>query len=161
MVPAKLEVVLNPSKLYNESSFSIAGYRPRFRDRHLMTHTTAMEAVSNPQTLAQTGLETIRLFGKVKNIDKLPSLNLAEEWPKALFAGESDRFELWAVNLGLFVAGHGSLSYRLREAERLESTIRRFMEDLNSSLVEGCSYTCLEGRYTNTSISSRVLCWRT
>ena len=44
------------------------------------------------------------------------------------------------MNLGLFVAGHGSLSYRLREAERLESTVRRFIEDLNSSLTEGSSH---------------------
>ena len=29
---------------------------------------------------------------------------------------------IWAVNLGLFVVGHGSLDYRVREAERLLSS---------------------------------------
>ncbi|KAL1874523.1 hypothetical protein Daus18300_003542 [Diaporthe australafricana] len=36
--------------------------------------------------------------------------------------------------MGLFVAGHGSLDYRVREAERLAQTIRRFMQDLINSL---------------------------
>lgn len=44
----------------------------------------------------------------------------------ALLASEAEKFELWAVNLGLFVAVHGSLDYHLREAGRLSETIRRF-----------------------------------
>jgi len=48
-----------------------------------------METTSKSQTLAQIGLETIRLFRKVKNIDKLPNDKLTGEWPKKLFAGES------------------------------------------------------------------------
>lgn len=96
-----------------------------------------MEAASKPLTLAETSLETITLLKRVKNIDKPAENSSAEEWPKELFAAEEDRFELWAVNLGLFVSGHGSLDYRLRDAERLESTIRRFITDLNNSLIEG------------------------
>lgn len=96
-----------------------------------------MEASLRTRTLADSGLETIRLFKKVKNIDTFPDDKATQDWPKGLFAAEADRFDLWAVNLGLFVSGHGSLDYRLREAEKLESTIHRFIEDLNSSLIEG------------------------
>ena len=97
-----------------------------------------LKAYTPVHTLAQTGIATVRLFKRVRRIDKFPDNKTAEQWPKSLFAAEADRFDLWAVNLGLFVSGHGSLDYRLREAERLESTIRRFIEDLNSSLNEGC-----------------------
>lgn len=95
-------------------------------------------AAHEKATLAETGLETMKLFKQVKAIDNL-ARNTKHEWPKALFAAEADRFELWAINLGLFVSGHGSLDYRIREAESLERTLRRFMSDLNDSLVEGWS----------------------
>lgn len=95
-----------------------------------------MEVISKT-TLAQTGLKSIKLFKEVKCINSFPDEKTANEWPKDLFGAEAERFELWAVNLGLFVSGHGSLDYRLREAEKLEATVRRFIEDLNSSLTEG------------------------
>ncbi len=41
------------------------------------------------------------------------------------------------MNLGLFVAGHGSLDYRVRDAEKLAQTIRRFMKELVDTLGEG------------------------
>jgi len=102
-----------------------------------------MGVASRPLTLAETGHETITLLKQVKNINKPVENSTTEEWPKGLFAAEADRFNLWAVNLGLFVSGHGSLDYRLREAERLESTVRRFIEDLNNSLIEGCESSSL------------------
>jgi hypothetical protein len=85
--------------------------------------------------LADLGFEVLSLFERVQDVngDK-PS----EDWPTAAsFATEAERFELWAVNLGLFVAGHGSLDYRVREADSLAQTIRRFMQELLNSLVEG------------------------
>ena len=50
---------------------------------------------------------------------------------------ESERFELWATNLGLFVAGHGSLDYRTRQAENIKGMLHRFLSALVSSLSEG------------------------
>lgn len=95
------------------------------------------ETASERKSLAATGLETLKLWKQVKAIDHPAGKTTSEEWLKALFAAEADRFELWAVNLGLFVSGHGSLDYRIREAESLERTLRRFMNDLNNSLIEG------------------------
>ncbi|KAH8812882.1 hypothetical protein F5884DRAFT_668366, partial [Xylogone sp. PMI_703] len=109
-----------------------------------------MEAPARLPTLAEMGLETIALLKQVKNIDKPAENMITEEWPRGLFAAEADRFDLWAVNLGLFVSGHGSLDYRLRDAERLESTIRKFIKDLNSSLNEVLEYCSGEyGELTN------------
>jgi hypothetical protein len=85
--------------------------------------------------LADLGFEVLCLFERVQNVN---GDNISEDWLMAAsFATEAERFELWAVNLGLFVAGHGSLDYRLREADRLAQTIRRFMQELMNSLAEG------------------------
>jgi len=87
-------------------------------------------------TLSEIGLQTIQLLKQVKTVKPPPGI-AGEEWPRALFAAEADRFELWAVNLGVFISGHGSLDYRVREAESFERSLRRFMTDLNESLDEG------------------------
>ncbi|KAH0536893.1 hypothetical protein FGG08_006264 [Glutinoglossum americanum] len=92
------------------------------------------------ETLASTGLETMKLFERVKAIDNLVGNARDEGWPKARFAAEADRFELWAVNLGLFVSGHGSLDYRVRQAESIGQTLQRFMSGLNNSLAEVLDY---------------------
>lgn len=85
-------------------------------------------------TLAELGFETLDLFQQVQVTDYPGS---AEDGSAESFADEAERFELWAVNLGLFVGGHGSLDYRVREADKLAQTIRRFMRELNESLAEG------------------------
>jgi hypothetical protein len=90
--------------------------------------------------LADLGLEVLSLFQRVQNMDNDKT---SEDWPVASFATEAERFELWAVNLGLFVVGHGSLDYRVREADRLAQTIRRFLQELTDSLTEGETFLVL------------------
>lgn len=85
-------------------------------------------------SLADLGFEALSLFQRVQTQH---SDKASQDWPAASFTAEAERFELWAVNLGLFVAGHGSLDYRVREADRLAQTIRRFLQELMDSLVEG------------------------
>ena len=50
----------------------------------------------------------------------------------AAFRAEMQRFQLWAINLGLYRQDHGSLDYRLRDNE----VVRSFTEDLFTSLVD-------------------------
>ncbi|KAG6356906.1 hypothetical protein INS49_014781 [Diaporthe citri] len=95
--------------------------------------------------LADLGSNAVDLFRKVEKALK-ESADTA--WPDDLLVAESERFELWAANMGLFVAGHGSLDYRVREAERLAQTLRRFMQDLINSLddvFQLCSGVSQEG----------------
>lgn len=87
--------------------------------------------MSSNVTLADLGSNTIDLFRKV---EKALKESADPAWPDDLLIVESERFELWAANMGLFIAGHGSLDYRVREAERLAQTLRRFMQDLIDSL---------------------------
>ena len=88
-------------------------------------------------SLGDLGFKALSLFERAQamNVDKT-----SQAWPAASFTTEAERFELWAVNLGLFVVGHGSLDYRVREAERLAQTIRRFLLELIDSLVEGGTF---------------------
>lgn len=90
--------------------------------------------MSGTAALADLGSNAMDIFRKV---DKALKESADTAWPDDLLVAESDRFELWAANMGLFVAGHGSLDYRVREAERLAQTLRRFMQDLINSLDDG------------------------
>jgi hypothetical protein len=93
------------------------------------------------RTLADLGHETIALFGRA--CDQEPKTNdAADERLTAAIVSEAERFELWAVNLGLFVSSHGSLDYRLREAHSLRDTIGRFMSELLSALTESEESFC-------------------
>lgn len=88
-------------------------------------------------SLADLGFEALSLFQRVQNMD---SDKTSQDWLAASFTTEAERFEPWAVNLGLFVVGHGSLDYRVREADRLAQTIRRFLQELMDSLAEGGTF---------------------
>lgn len=92
---------------------------------------TSTDTVSGNGALADLGFQAIEFFRKVKTTleDKAD-----DAWDAHMFLAEAERFELWAANLGLFVPGHGSLDYRVREAERLGQTLYRFLQDLVNSL---------------------------
>lgn len=82
--------------------------------------------------LAFVGAEIVNLFRR--------PLELSETWivdPKysaAAWRNESQRFDLWADNLGLHHHGHSSLQYRLRESTILESLVTGLLNDLRKSL---------------------------
>lgn len=48
---------------------------------------------------------------------------------------ESQRFELWAVNLGLYHLGHSSLDYRFRDAPSVFGFAYRLLRDLEKYLI--------------------------
>ncbi|KAL8922164.1 MAG: hypothetical protein Q9208_005359 [Pyrenodesmia sp. 3 TL-2023] len=49
---------------------------------------------------------------------------------EAACKAELQRFQLWAINLGLFQSSHNSLEYRLRENETVRSLIAALLTDL-------------------------------
>lgn len=94
-----------------------------------------MAEPSDLKSLHVIGVEILKMFKRVKSVE----FSIDSSWPHAAVAAEADRFELWSINLGLFVPGHGSLNYRLREAEGLKDTIRTFLTSLHAALEEGGS----------------------
>lgn len=83
-----------------------------------------MEEAEQLETLNDMGFIAMMLFKRVKAIDELATPTRHEKWPEAEFAAEADRLELWAVNMGLFVSGHESLDYRVRQAESIKYTLQ-------------------------------------
>lgn len=91
------------------------------------------------EILAEAGSHTVALFEKVKGASQTSEYARGDEWPAAELATEADRFKLWAINLGLFVWGHASLDYRVRDAESIRLVMLRLITSLNESLTEGRS----------------------
>lgn len=90
------------------------------------------------ESLAAVGLSTVQRFKRLEEVTQLESSdNQLQEWPKNMFLAQFDRFELWAVNLGLFVMGHGSLDYRIRDSESMKESMYMMIQNLNRSLDEG------------------------
>ncbi|KAK0656929.1 hypothetical protein B0T16DRAFT_366690, partial [Cercophora newfieldiana] len=92
------------------------------------------------EALAEAGLRAVALFDRVKAIDDSSETARRVKWQAARLAAELDRFQLWAVNLGLFVSGHASLDYRVRDAESIRATILRVMASLSDALTEVLDY---------------------
>ena len=57
----------------------------------------------------------------------------------AMLRQEMQRFQLWAINLGLYRFDHGSLDYRLRDNEVVKSFTRELLINLDGSLEESVS----------------------
>lgn len=91
-----------------------------------------MAASNQSDILKQTGLEVVALFKRLSGENQ----DLSD-----VLLHEADRFGLWASNLGLFVTGHASLQYRLREAETVRSVIELLLQDMRSMLVESTLWT--------------------
>ncbi|KAK4082798.1 uncharacterized protein Triagg1_1688 [Trichoderma aggressivum f. europaeum] len=92
------------------------------------------------EALASTGLATLKLFKLLQKTELESTEDQSHEWPKHLLLAQFDRFELWAVNLGVFVTGHGSLDYRIRDSGILKESILGMMKGLNRSLDEALDY---------------------
>lgn len=96
------------------------------------------EAVPS-EHLISLGTRIETLIWQVKTLrDKSPILNDATLW--ASFEHEYERWRLWAENLGLFHLGHGSLDYRLRDADSLTGFVRDLFQDL-SRVLDNCEST--------------------
>lgn len=102
----------------------------------------APQRPSNSTRLATLGRRTfdffervIRTFADRSLSDHNNELDLSPN-NRASFLTEFQRFKIWAVELGLLVPGHGSLDYRLREAESLGETFESYLTDLNQYLEE-------------------------
>ena len=64
---------------------------------------------------------------------------LSEQPDAATFRAEMQRFQLWAINLGLYRQDHSSLDYRLRDNE----IVRSFTRELLTSLIEALGESTL------------------
>ncbi|KAK3998116.1 hypothetical protein QBC44DRAFT_386391 [Cladorrhinum sp. PSN332] len=102
-----------------------------------------MSGLTDMEALANAGIRTMALFEKVKCLDQFPqntTFTRREQWPATKLTAEADRFQLWAVNLGLLASGHASLDYRVRDAEIIRLVMLRFIASLHDALTEVVEY---------------------
>src|ERR1700744_1680148 len=87
-------------------------------------------------TLAQTGVEILRLFDCIEQeCNKSAAFN--NETSLTELTTQSERFDLWATNLGLHQSGHASLDYRFRDAPRIREYADSLLSNLRSALAVG------------------------
>lgn len=86
----------------------------------------------NASDLALLGTEIVHLFRRCVEVSATWSVE--PNYSAAAWRNESQRFDLWADNLGLHHRGHSSLQYRLREAAILENLVKSLLNDLRKSL---------------------------
>ena len=67
-----------------------------------------------------------------------------EQLDVVVFRAEMQRFQLWAINLGLYRQDHGSLDYRLRDNEVVRSFTEELITSLNEALKESTLLYCAE-----------------
>ena len=93
---------------------------------------THRSVAASTQCLADVGINISAMFEQSKHIDDR-QLQL-ETGSNTTLEHEAERFELWAVNLGLYHYGHSSLDYRLRDVEFLQEVLNSLLGDLQTSL---------------------------
>lgn len=89
------------------------------------------------ESLAYVGLAIYALLKQIAISKNKLSGNCEASQTLDLIINESDRFKIWSCSAGLLVPGHGSLDYRVREAESLSKTFRSFLTDLRENFEEG------------------------
>ena len=97
-----------------------------------------------PSTLHDLGLQVLQHFRQIQSIASGDGKGSTNELSRSTVAAEAERFELWSINLGVFVSGHGSLDYRLRQADGLRQTIFNFLTGLFNALREARAYWSIE-----------------
>jgi len=96
-----------------------------------------MMADQKDESLAHVGYTIYALLEQIAIFrTKFPSNSEALK-TLDLILNESDRFKIWSSSTGLLIPGHGSLDYRVREAESLSNTFLSFLTDLLENFEEG------------------------
>lgn len=89
------------------------------------------------KSLFELGSRVYLLFTDVtESVSKSPTVESTSS-ERFDIESERQRFWLWAKNLGLFLQGHGSLDYRLRDADNVRTFTRDILLDLANSLQHG------------------------
>lgn len=88
-------------------------------------------------SLNSLGQEVAESFAKAIDACNKGSTTLVQQIEPSQLRIQQERFHLWAVNLGLFSAGHGALQYRLRDADVVREYIGTVLSELSGDLAAG------------------------
>ena len=113
------------------TSISSQPHLPRLRNSpglQMETHLTRKMTDSTPETLYEIGW---RIRDQCVNVKQLTE-DENDQTPAVL--NELQRFEVWAINLGLYHRGHSSFDYRCRDSPHVFSYALSLLHDLDREL---------------------------
>lgn len=91
-----------------------------------------MDMTPDEASLASAGQDIAILFRVIDSQYTAQSDSSGND--HRLFRNQKERFELWAINLGLYQRGHASLDYRFRDAATHKIHARKLLQNLLSAL---------------------------
>lgn len=91
-----------------------------------------MASFHDEEDLATQGRDAWENFTDAYETLQKSGPHFLEQLDATAFRVEMQRFQLWAINLGLYRQDHSSLDYRLRDNE----VVRSFSRELLTSLIE-------------------------
>ena len=106
---------------------------------YLMPHQTAIRVTSSEMNRHSSGHETLAAIGhRVHDAFAALQQHLKAADNHGISVGElnneSQRFNLWAINMGLYSYSHSSLDYRFRDAPSVYDFTERLLKDLEHCL---------------------------
>jgi hypothetical protein len=84
------------------------------------------------KTLAGVGFEVLSVFRDVIQACQASSSETA--LPAQSVEDQFERFDLWAINLGIHRPGHASLDYRFRDAPQIYQYTLKLLAELKEAL---------------------------
>ena len=82
------------------------------------------------KNLAIIGFDIVQLFHAFENA----VIEDFQGFDKDDLVEQHQRFDLWAINIGLHQRGHASLDYRFRDASNIYQYCLNLLEDLRETL---------------------------
>ena len=114
---------------------------PREREPNVSVGNRSSVSISNDVQMPNHKKDEEQLKAIGERIRATFEALLARNYPererdafKVALEDAAERFQLWAVNLGLYTIGHSSLEYRLGDAPTISNYVRDAMTDLERYL---------------------------
>lgn len=119
-----------------DDSLTIDSSQASSRKSLLHGHARELGMASAPfNTLANRGRQVFAFFNHAVSLISQHHHEQIREITSSV-QEQAQRPKLWAIDLGLLVPDHGSLDYRVREAEGLRRTLATYLDDLAHDLKE-------------------------
>ncbi len=93
------------------------------------------DTLNDDESLAAIGVRVRDLFANIIVSTQDNNFSDVQGISPVALVDESQRFDLWALNLGLYKFDHSSLDYRFRDATSLQAFARKLLLGLEESLM--------------------------
>ena len=115
------------------------------------------ESSCKDETLAAIGQ---RIYGSFESLEIHSRSYKVENSFSSALVNQSQRFSLWAKNLGLYDLGHRSLDYRFRDAPTEHRYARKLLDDLEKYIYQSMPAIIRFPLIMNVPFCLHFQCWQ-